>query len=67
MERAVRPGSFLDTVKTVFFGALGVRRRVDHARETVRVKPVQIIAVGLLAAVVFVLTLIAIVRWVVAG
>ena len=26
MEQAVRPGSFFDTVKTVLFGALGVRR-----------------------------------------
>lgn len=67
MEQAVRPGSFFDTVKTVLFGALGVRRRVDHDRETVQVKPVQIIAVGLVAAVIFVLTLIVIVRWVVAG
>lgn len=63
----MRPGSFLDTVKTVFFGALGVRRRVDHDRETVQVKPAQIIVVGLVAAGLFVLTLIAIVRWVVAG
>ena len=62
-----RPGTLFDTVKTVLFGALGVRRRVDHDRETVQVKPVQIIAVGLLAALLFVLTLIAIVRWVVAG
>lgn len=67
MERNVRQGSFVDTVKTVFFGALGVRRRMDHDRETVVIKPVQIIAAGLLAALLFVLTLIAIVRWVVSG
>lgn len=67
MAGAARPASFLDAVKTVLFGALGVRRRADHERETVQLKPVHIIVAGLAGAALFVATLIVLVRWVVAG
>ena len=65
MERAMRPASFLDVLKTIAFGALGVRRRADHERETTRIKPLHIIIAGVVAAALFILTLITIVRVVV--
>jgi len=55
----------LEVVKTVLFGALGIRRKADHERETQAVKPVFLIVAGLVFAALFVLTLIAIVRIVV--
>jgi len=67
MERAMKPGSFLDVIKTIAFGALGVRRRADHERETVRIKPLHIIIAGVVAAALFILTLVTIVHMVVAG
>ena len=65
MEWAMKPASFLDVLKTIAFGALGVRRRADHERETTRIKPLHIIIAGVVAAALFILTLITIVRVVV--
>ncbi|KPK05200.1 MAG: hypothetical protein AMJ64_12075 [Betaproteobacteria bacterium SG8_39] len=67
MERAMKQPSFLDVLKTIAFGALGVRRRADHERETMRIKPLHIIIAGIIAAALFILTLITIVRIVVAS
>jgi len=67
MERAVKQPSFLDVLKTIAFGALGVRRRADHERETTRIKPLHIIIAGIIAAALFILTLVTIVRIVVAS
>lgn len=67
MERAVKQPSFLDVLKTIAFGALGVRRRADHERETTRIKPLHIIIAGIIAAVLFILTLLTIVRIVLAS
>ena len=67
MVRAMKQASFLDVIKTIAFGALGVRRRADHERETVRIKPLHIIIAGVVAAALFILTLVAIVHFVVAG
>ena len=47
--------SFLDTVKTVLYGAIGVRRCGDHERA--RIRPAFLVAVAILFAVFFVLTL----------
>jgi hypothetical protein len=60
MESAVKQASLRDTVKTVLFGFIGVRRRADH--EKVEFKPQHVIAVAILGVVLFVLTLVTIVR-----
>jgi hypothetical protein len=67
MERVMKQASFLDVLKTIAFGALGVRRRADHERETTRIKPLHIVVAGIVAAALFILTLITIVRLVVGG
>jgi hypothetical protein len=64
MNEPLRPG-FLDVVKTVLFGAMGIRRRADHDRQTQPVNPVYLIVGGVVFAALFVLTLIAVVRIVV--
>ena len=64
MSDAMPPG-LLDVVKTVLFGAMGVRRKADHERQTQPVNPVYLIVAGVIFAALFVLTLIAIVRIVV--
>ena len=55
--------SFLDTVKTVFFGLIGVRKRADHERA--RLNPVHLIIVAVLLVVLFIFTIRTIVRIVV--
>jgi hypothetical protein len=55
MEAAMKQGSFLDTVKTVLFGFLGVRRKADH--EAARIRPVHIIVIAVVFVVLFILTL----------
>ena len=60
----MRPG-LLEVVKTVLFGAMGVRRRMDHERQTQPLNPVYLIIAGVVFAALFVVTLIVIVRIVV--
>jgi len=51
MKRA----SFLDTLKTVAFGFLGVRRKSDH--ESARIRPVHLVVLAVLFVVIFIFTL----------
>ncbi len=55
MELSMKNASFLDTVKTVLFGFLGVRRKADH--EAARIRPAHLIAIAIIFVVLFVLTL----------
>jgi len=60
MEAATRRASFVDTVKTVLAGAIGIRRKADHERAPLN--PVHLVIAGVLFAVLFVFTLLAIVK-----
>ena len=51
MKRA----SFLETVKTVLWGMVGIRRKADHERAGV--KPAHLIVMAVIFVVVFILTL----------
>ena len=51
----MKQASFLDTVKTVLFGFLGVRRKTDH--EAARIRPVHVIVVAVIFVVLFIFTL----------
>ena len=51
--------SFLDTVKTVLWGAIGIRRKSGHER--VPLNPVHLIIAGVLFAVLFIFTLLTII------
>ena len=57
--------SFVDTIKAVGASFFGVRGRRAHERDLARLNPVHVIVAGLLLALVFVLTLVTIVRAVV--
>jgi DUF2970 family protein len=59
MKRA----SFLDTVKTVLSGAIGVRKRAEH--EKLQLNPLHIIITAILFVVLFIFTIRTIVRLVV--
>lgn len=61
MELGLRP-RIPDVVKTVAAGLLGVRRREAHETESARIRPVQVVAVGVIAAALFVLMLVGVVH-----
>jgi hypothetical protein len=65
-DLAMKQASFLDVVKTVAAGFLGIRRRDAHDQQTGSINPLHVVIAGMLAAALFVGTLIVIVR-VVAG
>jgi Protein of unknown function (DUF2970) len=66
-EAVQRKGSFVQSFKAVAWSFFGVRKGKDHAEDVARLNPVHVIVAGLIAAAVFVVVLISLVRWVVAS
>jgi len=60
MEAALRMSSFLDTVKTVLAGAIGVRRKDDHERAPLN--PLHLVVAAVIFVVLFITTLLTIVK-----
>jgi len=60
MEAALRMSSFLDTVKTVLAGAIGIRRKDDHERAPLN--PVHLVVAAVIFVVLFITTLLSIVK-----
>lgn len=54
-----------DALKTVLAGMLGVRGRADHESESASLNPLHVIIAGVVVVGLFVLTLVAIARFVV--
>jgi Protein of unknown function (DUF2970) len=63
--RQARKPSSLRMLRTVFWSFFGVRRRSDNQDDFSAVTPVQIIVAGVIGAVIFVATLIMLVRFIV--
>ena len=62
----VRKASLWQTAKAVGWSFLGVRKNSEFQADIGRLNPFHIIVVGIVGAVIFVLSLIALVNWVVA-
>ena len=60
MEAAVKEASFLDTLKTVLSGLVGVRRKADHERAALN--PVHVIFMAVTAVIVFIGVLVTVVK-----
>ena len=60
MEGVVQRPSFLDTLKTVLAGAVGVRRKADHERAPLN--PVHLVIAAVIFVVLFIFTLLTIVK-----
>ena len=50
----------MHTIKTVLFGFIGVRRKADH--EKTQLNPLHLIFAGVALAVLFILTLVTVVK-----
>jgi hypothetical protein len=55
----------LRTIQAVLWSFLGVRKNAEYQKDTERLNPFVLIAVGLVVALMFVLGLMALVNWVV--
>ena len=62
---ARRNATLLQVVAAVFGSFLGIRKGNAMQRDAVTIKPVQVVIVGVIAAALFVLTLVLIVRFIV--
>jgi len=60
MDQAMRKPSFLETMKTVFAGAIGVRRKADHDRAPIN--PLHLVVAAIIFVVLFIGTLLTIVK-----
>jgi hypothetical protein len=64
-QAAARKGSLLQTVRAVGWAFFGVRRSADHAEDVAKLNPVHVVIGGVLAAAVFVVSLVLLAQWVV--
>ena len=62
---AARKGSFLGTLKVVAWSFLGIRKGKGYEEDVSRLNPVHVIIAGVAGAVVFVLLLVLLVKWIV--
>lgn len=61
-----RKASFGATVKAVFWSFFGVRKKSDYESDAQQLNPVHVIIAGVIGALIFIATLLLIVRSVVA-
>jgi len=59
-----RQSGFLRTVKAVLWSFFGVRRGQDHEQDMAQLNPVHVIITGVVAGILFVLSLVLLVRFI---
>ncbi|WP_431263721.1 DUF2970 domain-containing protein [Roseateles chitinivorans] len=62
-----RKGSFWATLRAVGWSFFGVRKGSDYDKDVSQLNPLHVIVAGVIAAAVFVVGLILLVRWVVSS
>ncbi len=60
-----RRGSFVQTVKAVAWSFFGIRRSSGLVEDVQKLNPVHVIVAGIVGALLFILVLVLLVRWVV--
>jgi hypothetical protein len=61
----IKTASPLQVAKAVFWSFFGVRRRAEHEKDMVQIKPAQVVIAGLVGAAIFVLSLVLLVKFVI--
>ena len=64
-EPQPKPGTFLQSMRAVAWSFFGIRRRSGYEDDVQRLNPVHVVIAGIVGAVIFILTLVLLVRWVV--
>jgi hypothetical protein len=68
LKQAVeRPLSFGQTMKAVAWSFIGLRKGAGYQEDVQKLNPVHVIIAGILGAVLFVLTIVLLVQWVVSS
>ena len=62
-----RKGSLLQTLRAVAWSFFGVRKSSEYEKDVSQLNPVHVIIAGVIAAIVFIVALIVLVRWVIAS
>lgn len=62
-----RKGSFFATMQAVFWSFFGVRKKQHYEQDAAQLNPVHVILAGIIGAALFVLALLALVKYVVLG
>ena len=62
-----RRGSWLRTLRAVAWSFFGIRKGSEYEKDVNQLKPGQVIVAGLVAAALFVVAIVVLVRWVVAS
>ena len=60
-----RKGSFVQTMRAVAWSFFGVRKSRDYEHDVAQLNPVHVIIAGVIAAALFVVSLVLLVQWVV--
>ena len=66
-DASQRSASLLQTLRTVAWSFLGIRRSAGHAQDVQKLNPVHVVIGGLVGAAVFVVAIVVLVRWVVSS
>ncbi len=66
-EALTRKGSFLGTLRAVAWSFFGVRKASGYEQDVQQLNPMHVIVAGLIGAALFVVGLVAVVRWVLAS
>ncbi len=64
-EATKRKASFLATIKAVLWSFLGIRKKSDYEQDAAQLNPVHVIIAGVIGAIIFITTLVIIVKSVV--
>jgi Protein of unknown function (DUF2970) len=65
IEEKKSGASPLQVAKAVFWSFLGIRRRAAYEQDAVMLKPAQVIVAGIIGAILLVLSLVALVRFII--
>jgi hypothetical protein len=66
LEKATqRKASFATTMKAVFWSFFGIRKKSDYEKDAQQLNPVHVIIAGLIGALIFIATLLLVVKTVV--
>lgn len=61
-----RKPSFLATMKAVFWSFLGIRKKSDYEQDAAQLNPVHVVIAAVIGALIFIATLVIVVKMVVA-
>ena len=64
-EAVARKGSFIGTMKAVAWSFFGIRKGSDYEKDVNQLNPVHLVIAGVVAAALFVIVLVVLVKWVI--